>query len=68
MLHVYQEYLGKGVLDSYLGSKRAVFHVLVYPKLCYNEPCYKEVQVYMYIFTGCLLGPGRLSVFFYNRQ
>ena len=21
---------------------------MLYPKLCYNEPCYKEVEVYMY--------------------
>ena len=24
---------------------------MLYPKQCYNEPCYKEVEVYFSIFT-----------------
>ena len=38
-------YIGKGVLNSHLGAKTKL---LLYPKPCYNEPCYKEVQVYYY--------------------
>ena len=23
---------------------------MLYPKLCYNEPCYKEVEVYYFLY------------------
>ena len=37
----YIGYIGKGVLKAIWGPI-----LLLYPKPCYNEPCYKEVQVY----------------------
>ena len=38
--------IGKGVLNSHLGSSVDPCYMYIYSKPCYNKPCYKEVQLY----------------------